>query len=370
MADPSISVIIVNWNGRTLLRDCLASLEQQTTLLAEIIVVDNGSTDNSVEWLQATHPDVKVVRLTENRGFAAGCNAGIAVATGSLIATLNNDTIADPRWLGALSLELCGRPDVGMVASRMVRRDQPDVVDSTGICLDVTAVAWDRRVGESAAVSEPPTEIFGPCAGAALYRRELFDDVGLFDEDFFMFLEDVDLAWRARLAGWRCVYAPDARVLHWHSATAVENSPFKLFHLARNRVWTVVKNYPSPDVYFRLPAILLFDLGSILSTLLYPRRGATAWSARLATLRGRLFALRQIGVALKKRRAIQNRRRVPLWRWRSELEPIVWLQDPFGFRSRLDQSSAVANQPTETSRPTPIHDGDDGTAALGAQHSG
>jgi GT2 family glycosyltransferase len=325
--------------------ECLGSLERQTRRPAEIIVVDNGSTDGSLPWLEATYPRVRIVQLPENRGFAAGCNAGIAATSGSLIALLNNDAVADHRWLESLVAVALGRPDVGMVATKMVLRHQPTVVDSAGIYLDVSGVAWDRRLGESAETVEQLEEIFGPSAGAALYRRELFSDVGGFDEDFFMYLEDVDLAWRARLAGWRCVYAPDAIVRHEHSASAGEDSAFKVFHLARNRVWTFVKNYPAPDVFWRLPAIVLFDLMASWGAIMYPRRGATS-TERLATLRGKLAALRQLPTFWRKRRLVQTKRRVPIWRVADELNPIIWLHDPVGFRSMRQPAPAfTADRP-------------------------
>jgi GT2 family glycosyltransferase len=343
LVEDHVSVVVVNWNGKDLLEECLASLEQQTHGPTEIIVVDNNSTDDSIPWLEEAHPRVRIVELTENRGFTGGCNAGIAAAAGSFIALLNTDAVADPRWIESLLAVVRGRPDVGMVASKMVLLRTPTIVDSTGICLDSTGVAWDRRVGESAETVEPREEIFGPCAGAALYRRELFADVGGFDEDFFMYLEDVDLAWRARLAGWRCVYEPAALVYHLHSASAVPNSPFQLFHLARNRVWTIVKNYSTPDLYWYLPAIVLFDVGSSLAALFRPRPGVTTRTAQFATVRGKLAALRQLPVYLSKRRQVQGHRRVPSWRVADELQPIVWLRDPLGFRDQRERSRR-ANQ--------------------------
>jgi GT2 family glycosyltransferase len=344
--DDSISVVIVNWNGQHLLDACLASLQRQSRPPTEVILVDNGSTDESVAFVQSRYLAVRVIRLSSNRGFAAGCNTALRVATGALIATLNNDAVADERWLESLAKRLQGRRDVGMVASKMLRHDTPTFIDSTGICLDSTAVAWDRRVGEAADSANRPAEIFGPCAGAAMYRRELFADIGEFDEDFFMYLEDVDLAWRARLAGWRCLYAPDAIVYHWHSATAVENSPFKLFHLARNRVWTIAKNYPAPDLYLHLPAIVLFDVAAVLSSLIQPRPGLVG-AERLVSLRGRLRGLISLGTALKKRNAVHRRQRVPNWRVANELEPIVWLGNPFGFRSLLERR-AIGQVPAPT----------------------
>ena len=346
--------MVVNWNGKHLLGDCLSGLQGQTYPAGEIILVDNNSTDGSVEWVQKAHSSVKIVQLKENRGFAGGNNAGIAATTGAFIALINTDAVADPRWLESLYAVIRGRPDVGMVASKMIQGRRPNLIDSTGICLDVTAVAWDRRVGEEAESVDSVLEIFGPCAGAALYRRKLFDDVGGFDEDFFMYLEDVDLAWRARLAGWRCVLQPTAVVRHLHSESAVSNSPFQLFHLARNRVWAILKNYPAPTVYLYLPAIVLFDLGSSVAAVVRPRPGVTSRAAKFATIRGKFAALRELPLYLRKRRRIQCQSRVPPWRVAEEFQPIVWLRNPLGFRDQRDRASLV--QSFRGDRNSPIDD--------------
>jgi GT2 family glycosyltransferase len=332
--DEVISVVVVNWNGRHLLDACLASLQHQTRPAAEVILVDNGSTDESIRFVRSEYPAVRVIALDTNRGFAAGCNAGLGIASGSLIATLNNDAVADERWLDALARTLRGRHDVGMVASKMLRRDNPAVVDSAGICIDRTAVVWDRKVGEPADSANAPAEVFGPCAGAALYRRELFSDVGCFDEDFFMYLEDVDLAWRARLAGWRCLYCPDAIAFHSPSTTAGVDSPLKLFHLARNRIWLLAKNYPMPDLVCRFPALVAFEIGASISSLIRPRPAFTV-AQRLAPLSGRIAGLLRLRTAWRKRSTVQSHRRVPHWRVTQELEPIVWMANPFGIRGAV-----------------------------------
>lgn len=321
--NPLVSVVIPTLNARTLLGNCLDGLRVQTYAPVEIIVVDNGSTDYSAEWVREKYPDVRVVTLQKNRGFAGGCNAGIAVARGAYIAVLNNDTSVHPTWIAELMRAIDGRPDVGMVASKMLFTFTPNVVNSTGICLDRTAIAWDRHGGWPVDPTEADVEIFGPSGGAALYRREVFDDVGTFDEDFFCYLEDVDLAFRARLAGWRCVYAANAEVLHHHSATAVESSPFKRFHLGRNKVWVVAKNYPAPHVLLYLPAILFYDLASVLSAVFFLRMGGAAFGSRMASLAGRLEGFRTISRALRKRRSIQKRRRVPVWRLLAQMDPIA-----------------------------------------------
>jgi GT2 family glycosyltransferase len=249
-------------------------------------------------------PDVRIIQNEKNLGFAAGNNIGIRATTGEYVATLNNDTQADPRWLDELVAATQGQDMVGMAASKMLFARRSEVINSTGICLDSAGIAWDRQGGELDATEDPDqTEVFGPCAGAALYRRVMLDQVGLFDEDFFCYMEDVDLAWRARLMGWRCLYVPTARVYHVHSGTGQEGSPFKNYLLGRNKIWTIVKNYPSPELFLFLPIILAYDLGSIIYTLL--ARGD------ISALRGRLAALRRLLSFWQKRQEVQGRRIVP-----------------------------------------------------------
>jgi GT2 family glycosyltransferase len=321
---PLVSILVVNFNGRKLLTECLASVRCQTYPRFEVILVDNGSTDGSVDLVRRDFPEVRIVALPTNRGFAGGCNAGIQAAAGDFIVTVNNDVRLDPTWLEEMVAAVRHRPGVGMVAAKMLFSRNPKVVDSTGICLDRAGMAWHLNGGSAHDSSEVEHDVFGPCAGAALYRRELFDDVGTFDEDFFCYLEDVDLAWRAQSAGWRCVYAPQARALHHHSSTAVEDSPFKRFHLGRNKVWLIAKNYPSPDIWYYLPIILLYDLVGVLAMVLFSANGSRSTEARLASVAGRLAGLAGLGMMLAKRKAARRRWRLPKWRIMSQMGGIPW----------------------------------------------
>lgn len=296
------SIIIVNWNGRQYLERCLSAVASQTYSSYETILVDNASCDGSIELARRIYPDIRIVENERNRGFAAGNNDGIRIAQGEYIVTLNNDAIPKQNWLAELVAVADADDSVGMVASKMLFYDWPDIINSTGISLDLAAIAWDRLGGKPAECSETvPVEIFGPCAGAALYKKRMLDDIGLFDEDFFMYLEDVDLAWRARLRGWRCIYAPMAEVLHVHSASSIEGSCFKNRLLGRNKVWVVIKNYPNPHLLVFLPIILFYDMISLPYSVLV--RG------NVAALQGRLEGLRGIGTMLQRRRAIQQRRK-------------------------------------------------------------
>jgi GT2 family glycosyltransferase len=314
---PAIAVVVPNFNGRHLLQACLEALARQELQPAEIVVVDNGSSDGSAAHVESNFPEVRLVRFEVNRGFAAAVNAGIRATAAPLIATLNNDTIAEPTWLRQLALGLLANPTAGMAASQMLFVYPANVINSAGICVDHAGIAWDRLGGQLAASgSHEPSEVFGACAGAALYRRSMLDEIGLFDEEFFAYLEDVDLAWRARAAGWSAVYVPAARVAHWHSATMIEGSPFKSYLLGRNKVWLIAKNYPTPHLWFYLPVIILYDLAATVYGI-FTRRD-------LSLVRGRLAGLRGLGGALRKRRAARSLRRVSASKIIQSMAALSW----------------------------------------------
>jgi len=299
-----VAVVVVNWNGLHFLERCLGGLAAQTCRDFEVVLVDNGSTDGSVDFVRERFPWVQVIANGENRGFAAANNQAIRATDSEFVATLNNDTEADPNWLGELVRAMETHPRVGACASKMLFAHRPDVINSAGIALDRVGIAWDWRGGEPDDPAErEPVEVFGACAGAALYRRAMLEEVGLFDEEFFAYLEDVDLAWRAQWAGWKALLVPTARVLHFHSGTAKEGSPFKNRLLGRNKVWLIAQEYPWPHLAWYLPLILLYDLGSLPYTLIY--RGD--WGP----LRGRLEGLAGLGQALQKRKAGRALRRIP-----------------------------------------------------------
>jgi GT2 family glycosyltransferase len=314
----AVDVIVVTWNGRSHLARCLPALAAQDYPHMRVLVVDNGSTDGTLEWLAEAWPSVRVIALGRNSGFCAANNAGIAATDAPWVALLNNDTVPAPGWLTAL-VEAASPPRVAAVASRMSFLDRPEVINSTGIALDPTGIAWDRLGGAPDAAGDAPSAVFGASAGAALYRRRALKDVeglgthdpartdasepraAVFDERFFMYLEDVDLAWRLRLRGWASVYAPGARVLHAASATAGEGSPFKNRLLARNKVWTVLKNYPSAGLARWGGAVLAYDLASAPYRLLL--------GGQTAALAGRADAWRGARAMWPSRAQIQAARR-------------------------------------------------------------
>lgn len=318
-----VALIIVNWNGKQHLERCLPAVMALRPRPAEILVADNGSRDGSQEWLRAQWPQVGLLELGENLGFAEANNRAIRETRAPWLALLNNDTRPEPGWLAALLAATEGRPRLGSVASCMLFMDESDRIQSAGIALDPSGIAWDRLGGAAAEEGRREAVVFGASAGAALYRREALDDVAepdasgapaCFDPDFFMYLEDVDLAWRLRLRGWDSAYAPDARVLHHGSASSGEGSPFKNRLLARNKVWTLIKCYPGGPLLLRLPVVLAYDLGSAPYRLLF--QGQTA------ALSGRIRALGALGPCLAKRRRIQGRRSAAWREIRAAMSPL------------------------------------------------
>jgi len=302
----SVSVAIVTWNGLRHLERTLPSVMAQRLDGDddfEVIVVDNASTDGTVEYLERLRTDnarLRVIRNDRNLGFAGPNNQAFAAARGEFIATLNNDAPPEPGWLAAL-LDAARRDTrIGSVASRMVFDHRPDVIQSAGIAIDRAAIAWDRHVGLPCAQSDAhTTDVFGASAGAALYRAAMLRELGGFDSRFFMYLEDVDLAWRARLASWKAVHAPAAVVRHAHSASAKEGSAFKNWHLGRNKVWTTAKCYPAAGLRRYFAAVVAYDLASLPYTM--------ATRRDLSPLTGRLAALRRLRPVLRDRAALDAR---------------------------------------------------------------
>ncbi|MGC9395862.1 MAG: glycosyltransferase family 2 protein, partial [Anaerolineae bacterium] len=302
-ADSLISVIIPNWNGAPHLPVCLDSLQRQTYPHVEMIVVDNGSHDNSLDVL-ARYPDVQALALGENRGFTGACNAGFRVAQGDIQVLLNNDTEADPGWLEAVAAAFDGHPEVGLVASKMLLFDQRDTFHTAGDYVTPDGLAHNRGVWQKdEGQYDEAVYVFSACGGSAAYRKTMLDAIGLLDDDFFFSFEDVDLAWRGQLAGWRCLYVPEAVV--YHKLKASGGGITASFHDGRNRIYTLVKNYPA-DLWRIHWRTVLGAQVKLAWEALRLWRGAAA----RATLRGLLAGLWGIPKMLRKRRIIQTARRV------------------------------------------------------------
>lgn len=338
-----VAVILVNWNGLHHLRTCLPALAAQRHADREIVVVDNGSTDGSVEWILRKWPRVRLIQSGANVGFAAANNAAIRSSDADWVALINNDAVPDPDWLSALAEIALSDERLGSVASLMLFEDDPATINSAGIALDTAGIAWDRLGGAPVSEGGDEAEVFGASAGAALYRRSALVDVAeigsagrpeYFDERFFMYFEDVDLAWRLRLRGWKSRYAPGARALHRGSASAGEGTPFKNRLLARNKVWTVLKDYPGWPLVRHSPLVLAYDLASAPYRLLF--QGQTA------ALRGRLDALSGIRETMRRRRRVQARRTADWFELVSTMTP---LESPLAVLRRYRHLSDRAAGP-------------------------
>ena len=304
MAKKLISVIIVNWNGKHHLGECLSSLTKQTYKSFEIIFIDNGSTDESVAFVNRKFPGVKIVELKKNEGFCRANNIGLKHASGDFIALLNNDTRVEANWLEELVKAMVCDPKIAICASCMVNYFQPELIDTAGDGYDICGVGF--KIGNRQAVSkyQEKRDVFGGCAGAALYRRSMIDKINLFDEDFFAVGEDIDLSFRARLSGFRCVYVPTAIVYHKVGQTIGSNSNFLLYHSRRNIEYTYFKNMPLPLILLTFPMHLLYNLLTFIQAL-SERRIHIFLKAK------RDFFL-NFGKILIKRKNIQTQRQIPL----------------------------------------------------------
>ena len=299
---PDVSVVIVTWNGREHLDACLPAVAAQHGVSVETIVVDNGSTDGTVDHIRARYPWVRLVPLVENRGFAAGTNAGAREARGRFVALLNNDTVPEPGWLQALVAGVSESDGFLLATSLIVYMDDPEVIDSAGDGLLRAGGAFKRYHGERVDLAREQAEVFGVCGAACLMPRRVFEELGGFDEDFFASHEDVDLSYRARLLGYRCRYVPGAVVRHWGSATLGRISDFAVFHGQRNLEWVYLKNTPGGLLLRTLPGHLLYVAAAGLHFARMGRFGAF--------IRAKVAAASGLGRMLKKRADVQRERRV------------------------------------------------------------
>lgn len=313
---PLVSVVIPNWNGAHFLPGCLDSLRRQDYAPLEILVADNASSDGSRDLLAAQYTDVRLVALPENRGFTGACNAGMTAARGEIVVLLNNDTEADPGWVSAIVDTFARHPEAGLVASKMLLFDRRDHFHTAGDLFRVDGRLFNRGVWERDEGQYDQEEyVFSACGGSAAYRRAMLDEIGLLDDDFFFSCEDMDLAWRAQLAGYRCVYQPAAVVYHRLAATG--GGVTASYHDGRNMIWLLVKNYPGALWRKHGLKVLRAQLGLAWEAL-------RAWrgAAARARLRGMVAGLIGIPRMMRKRRGIQRARRVSLAYLESILTPM------------------------------------------------
>jgi GT2 family glycosyltransferase len=307
MANPLISVVIPNWNGKKFLAGCLDSLKAQTYEPIEVVIVDNGSKDGSVEYLQENYPEVKLVTFPVNTGFSPAVNAGIKASTGEMVALLNNDTVVDPNWMSELIKAMNEHPEAGSAGCKMLAYDDHTLLDGAG--------DGYRRGGLPGRIGHKERDtgrfnrkryLLGACGGAALYRRELFEAIGYFDEDYFAYLEDVDIGLRAQAAGFKCIYVPTSIVYHLGCGTTGSGySPLVVRLSARNNWNTIVKNIPMPLLWKFMPHICFWQL--------YYLAVVTVRGGQLMPwLKGTFEAVKLFPTMMEKRREINRLRKTSL----------------------------------------------------------
>lgn len=333
-ATPSVSVTIVTWNSRRHIGPCLESVLRQTVRPKQIVVVDNASTDGTLEALEEFADRVRIVRNGANTGFAAGQNQAIAATDSDWVLTLNPDVLLKPGFIQSLLDAAASDPRIGTVCGKLfsIRPDfslfEEPRLDSTGIyftpALRHLDRGWREPDGDNRYVQ--PEFVFGACAAAALFRRELIEDIsledGFFDPDFFAYREDADVAWRAQLAGWRCLYAPSATAYHVRRVTPENRHSLPAFinmHSVKNRFLMRVKNITAPLYWRNLGAIMARDLMVLGGCLLREPSSLPAF----------WHFLRALPRAIEKRRQVMARRRV------SEEYMASWFSDrPAAHRAR------------------------------------
>lgn len=298
-----VSVIILNWNGKYLLEECINSLKKQTYPHFEVIVVDNGSTDGSISFVEQHAPHVKLVKVGENKGFSGGNMQGLRVAKGEYIALLNNDAVATPEWLYELVLAMEKDRRVGICASKVIRHDEREIIDSAGDGCVTSAHGVKRGNGESVNAYRRREYIFGACAAAVLYKKKMIEDIGFLDEDFFLNCEDTDLNFRAQLMGWKCLYVPSAIVFHKVSATIGRLSDRAVYHSARNEEYVWIKNMPTSLMFRYLHHKLIQEIAVFIYVCI-------RWGKWMPFFRGKIDAFKNLPKFLRKRREIQSKKRV------------------------------------------------------------
>lgn len=302
---PDVSVVIVNYNGAAHLHRCLTALLGQSVVPHEIILVDNGSSDSSLE-IVTQFPTVRVLAQAENLGFSKANNLAIQVAanTSEWIALVNTDAFVDPTWLETLLTATQQFPETAAFGSRLLAATDPKLLDGVGDAYYLSGRVSRKGYGCPAEMAtDRPSEIFSACAAAALYQRSALNDVGGFDEDYFCYVEDVDLGFRLRLAGYSCLYIPTAVSLHvGYSTSGGRHSDFSVYHSHRNLVWTYLKNMPGWLLWISLPMHLLLNL---VTLILFTWRGQLA-----IVLQAKWDALKGLPDMWQKRQVIQSKRRV------------------------------------------------------------
>lgn len=265
------TIVIPNLNGMKFLKDCLDSLMEQSRQDFSIILIDNGSEDGSAEYVESHYPEVQVCRNDKNLGFCRAVNQGILLSQTPYVILLNNDTVCDPFYVEELVRAMEEKEDAFACAPKMVQMADPERMDDGGDYYCALGWAYAYGKGKDARNYQKERKIFSACAGASIYRKKIFDEIGLFDEAHFAYLEDIDVSYRARIAGYRNYYIPEALVRHAGSATtgSVYNE-FKIRYSSRNSIYLIYKNMPWLQILLNLP---LLAAGFFIKTLFFAGKG-------------------------------------------------------------------------------------------------
>jgi GT2 family glycosyltransferase len=329
----AISVIILNWNGKQFLRDCLSALRRQTLRDFEAILVDNGSQDGSAEYVRTHFPEVKLLALPDNRGFTGGNIAGYEQTRGELVVLLNNDTEAHPNWLEEIYRASQTYPKAGSFASKMMYFDERGRVENCGFDLGIAGTTLDLGRDELDGPDwSHPRNVFGACGGAVAYRRSMLDDVGFLDPEFFLIYEDVDLSFRAQLRGYDCVYIPGAIVYHHYRASIGKSSARQVFFSQRNIELVYLKNMPLGLILRSMPERLIYEVGA---AVYFVRHGAGS-----DFLRAKLDVVRCLPQILRQRKEIQKGRTASTSQLKMALRKSMLSNKGKKFRSAWSASAA------------------------------
>ncbi len=306
MSEPLVSIVIPNFNGRRHLEVCLSSIQNLTYKHFEIIVVDNASTDGSVDFVKANYPKVKLFINAVNLGFAEGCNVGIRKAKGNYVALLNNDVEVDSSWLQELILVAQSDPCIAICASKIMMFHNRKILNSAGGEYDVYGSGHDRGLYEfDHGQYSHIEEVFFACGCAMLVRREILKHIGLFDSRYFMYCEDVDLCWRAWLGGYKVVYVPSAIVYHKYGGTMEALTAQRLYFTNRNSLCSILKNYSAKFLAKAFLRFFSLKTGEILLFFISGRANAS-----FALLKAILWNITNFDETWKKRRNVQMLRKV------------------------------------------------------------
>lgn len=307
-----ISVIIIHWNTPDLIVKCLKSLKCQSLPPFEVIVIDNNSTVDVYERIITIYPDIRFIKSEKNLGFSAANNFAVQISSKETewIALLNPDAIPEPDWLKSLVNASLSYPEFQFFGSRLMKQNVSSTIDGTGDIYHISGLPWRENHGCRINKSDyQAKEIFSPCAAAALYRKDIFIEAGGFDEDFFCYVEDVDLGFRLRLLNYRCMYVPDSVASHYGSASTGVHSDFSVYHGHRNLVWTFYKNMPSVLLIILFPFHIFLNLISICVFIMKKKTKLI--------FRAKFDSLKKLTIMRKKRKSIQSTRRasiISIWR--------------------------------------------------------